>query len=325
MADTREGNLVIRFVFLLAVAALIFASIAMALPFWSQKGDVRYGLWSMCISGTWNTYQVEFCTPVVNQGECQGLYDSSRAFAILGIIFIVITILTSFAMIRHRKIKGYKLTCFSWGLCIACALAVLFTILCWVLWLAFVESTCNGQPKIQNYGAPWILEIVSSGLMLIAALLSCAGGYMIAVSPKALWKRAQEQAVVAEGGTVAMTGSVHEEEDEDPWAQASHASHPSHNAPSQAQPQQIRSKTTAKVPTYAPNQYAASFQQSFPPPPFQQSYPQQQYQAAYPQQQYSAGYNVQGQYQVANMEQLPPVGSHYMVQQPDSQYYGEEF
>lgn len=198
----------IRALFLLSLVALILASIAMALPFWSVRGSIRYGLWSMCIQGLWQGYQVEVCTAAAPQGECQGLFDSSRAFAVVGIVFIALTIVAAFTVIRNRKMKGYRLSLMGWFLCIVAALATLFTTLCWVLWLAFVESACNGQPKIHNYGPPFILQVVASGLMLVTALLACIGAWMVAVSPKALYRAHALSTAAQEQMEPAMADSV---------------------------------------------------------------------------------------------------------------------
>eukprot|EP00668_Euglena_longa_P008700 GGOE01010473.1.p1 GENE.GGOE01010473.1~~GGOE01010473.1.p1 ORF type:complete len:343 (-),score=68.51 GGOE01010473.1:608-1636(-) len=225
MADAREGNLVLRLVCLLAIIALILAAIAMALPFWSEQGNVRFGLWSICITGEWQSYSVQLCTPVPSQGECQGLYDAARAFSVVGIVFIGMTICTSFAIIRHRKLKGRHLSCAVWALGLQSAIAVVFTILCWVLWLAFVETTCGDRAKIQNFGPPWILQVVASGVMLVSCLLACAGGYLIAVQPRTAWRLAQEHA----DQDVLGTGLNHNMEEDDPWA--------THQPVSQHQPQ----------------------------------------------------------------------------------------
>eukprot|EP00667_Euglena_gracilis_P009290 EG_transcript_9436 len=280
MADVREGNVVIRLVCLSAIIALILAAIAMALPFWSQQGNVRYGLWAICITGPWANYTVELCTPVPPQGSCQGLYDAARALSAVGIAFIGGTVCTSFGLVRHRKLKGWRLSCAVWALGLQATLAVVATVLCWVLWLALVQTSCGGRGKIQDFGAPWIVQIVASGVMLLSCLLACAGGYLIAVRPRTTWRKAQSELDAAVLGVSLNPGVL---PDDDPWATQQPATQPQFAL---LPPDQASSHRPSYQPSAFPDHASASGRSTapadLPPLPFQSSRFKSQYRSPTP-------------------------------------------
>ena len=166
MGDLRQGNTLIRVVFVIASIALLLEVLATALPLWSKKDDMKYGLWTICLrvdKPDIAPYPVELCTSVWTHGECQGLYDSTKAFSILSIGFTAACSVISMVIIRQRKMQGYKLTCIAWSLCILSMFSFMFSLLCWVFWLSFAESICNNQPKIHSYNASFVLQVSSFG------------------------------------------------------------------------------------------------------------------------------------------------------------------
>uniref|UniRef100_A0A7S1N6K8 Uncharacterized protein n=1 Tax=Eutreptiella gymnastica TaxID=73025 RepID=A0A7S1N6K8_9EUGL len=187
MGDHRQGSTVVKLVFLLTLLSLVLVLVATGVPSWSEKDGRKYGLWTFCITD-YTRYQEfnvlpELCGKVQHQGECAGLHNSAGAFSILGIIFIGLTMFVAALLARQRKMKGAKLTCTAWALCILSMFAFLFSLLCWVFWLAYAESICDGRPKLRSYGASFVLQVIASGMMLFNSLIACTSAYMLATNP----------------------------------------------------------------------------------------------------------------------------------------------